>query len=351
LDIVIQEGSTMRILIIGGTGLISTPMTHLLLERGEDITLYNRGETHSRVPTKTKVVHGNRQQYAAFEAQMQELGTFDCVIDMVGYLPEDAESVVRAFKGRVGQFIFCSTVDVYQKPATRYPYVEDEAYGGLNTYSINKVACEKILLHAHERGDFPLTIIRPAYTYGESRGVLYPFGTGSTYLDRIRAGKAIIVHGDGASLWVACHIDDVARAFIGAVANSHTFGKSYHVTGEEWMTWDSYHQKVAEALGAPEPQIIHIPTEMLMKFSPERAAIVAQNFKFNNIFDNSASKRDLGFQYTISWVEGVRRAVNWLEAHNKMLKGGDDSFDDAVIAAWRQVEQTISRDFSPLSLS
>lgn len=341
----------MRILIIGGTGLISTPMTHFLLERGEDITLYNRGETDSRVPARTKVVHGDRQQYAAFEAQMQELGTFDCVIDMVGYAPEDAESVVRAFKGRVGQFIFCSTVDVYQKPATRYPYVEDEPYGGLNTYSINKVACEKILLQAHERGDFPLTIIRPAYTYGESRGVLYPFGTGSTYLDRIRAGKAIIVHGDGASLWVACHIDDVARAFIGAIANSNTFGKCYHVTGEEWMTWDIYHQKVAQALGAPDPQIVHIPTNMLMKFSPERAAIVAQNFQFNNIFDNSAAKHDLGFQYTISWVEGVRRAVNWLEAHDKAPKGGDDSFDDEVIGAWQQVEQTISRDFSPLSLS
>jgi nucleoside-diphosphate-sugar epimerase len=157
------------------------------------------------------------------------------------------------------------------------------------------------------------------------------------------------VHGDGASLWVACHITDVARAFIRAVANSNSSGKSYHVTGEEWMTWDIYHQKVAQALGAPEPQIVHIPTNMLTKFSPERAAILAQNFQFNNIFDNSAAKHDLGFRYIISWVEAVRRAVNWLEAHDKMPKGGDDSFDDEVIGAWQQVEQTggtASRKFS-----
>jgi nucleoside-diphosphate-sugar epimerase len=338
----------MKILIIGGTGLISTPMTHFLLERGDDVTLYNRGDTPSRVPDGTKVAHGDRQQYAAFEAQMRDLGTFDCVIDMVGYAPEDAESVVRAFRRRVGQFIFCSTVDVYQKPATRYPYVEDEPYGGLNTYSINKVKCEQILRAAHTRGDFPVTIIRPAYTYGETRGVLYPFGTGGAYLDRIRSGKPIIVHGDGSSLWVCCHGDDVARAFVGAAQNPATFGRVYHATGEEWLTWDEYHRQVARALGAPEPEIVHIPTEMLMKFSPERAAIVQQNFQFNNIFDNSAAHRDLGFRYTISWVDGVRRSVKWLEDHHR-LPSGDDSFDDRVIASWRQIATSITNEFSPLS--
>jgi len=290
----------VRILIIGGTGLISTPLTHFLLEQGDDVTLYNRGATPSRVPAGTNMITGDRQQYMTFENQMHDTGYFDCVIDMVGYAPSDAESVVRAFKGRVGQFIFCSTVDVYRKPATRYPYTEAEPYGGLNDYSRNKVICEKTLLEAHVDGAFPVTIIRPAYTYGESRGVLYPVGSGGAYLDRICQGKPIIVHGDGSSLWVACHIDDVARAFVKAIGNTQTFGKSYHTTGEEWMTWDQYHQGVAEALGAPSPKFVHIPTDMLVKIAPERAVSVADNFQFNNIFDNTAAHRDLGFRYTIS---------------------------------------------------
>lgn len=331
----------MRILIIGGTGLISTPLTHFLLERGDDVTLYNRGRTAVRVPAGTKILYGDRQQYAVFENQMWAAGSFDCVIDMVGYAPEDAESVVRTFKGRIGQFIFCSTVDVYRKPATRYPYTEGEAYGGLNTYGKNKVICEQILLAAHARHDFPVTIIRPAYTYGESRGVLYPVGSSSGYLDRIRTGKPIIVHGDGSSFWVACHIDDVARAFVGAVGNSSAFGKSYHTAGEEWMTWDRYHQGVAEALGAPPPTCVHIPTDTLMKLVPERAASVADNFQFNNIFDNSAARTDLGFRYTISWVEGVRRAVSWLERNRQPAPSDDAGIDDQIIAAWREMEKSI----------
>lgn len=331
----------MKVLIIGGTGLISTPLTRFLLERGDDVTLYNRGTTPSRVPQDIKTLHGDRQDYGAFESQVRAVGTFDCVIDMVGYAPGDAESVVRAFSGRIGQFIFCSTVDVYRKPATRYPYTEMEPYGGLNTYSKNKVICEQILLAAHQRGDFPVTIIRPAYTYGESRGVLYPVGSGGAYLDRIRQGKPIIVHGDGSSLWVACHIDDVARAFVGAIGNIGAFGKVYHTAGEEWMTWNCYHEGVAAALGAPPPTLVHIPTDILVRLVPERAASVADNFQFNNIFDNTAAHEALGFRYTIPWQEGVKRAVSWLENNGKRGIPADADIDDQIIATWRRVEQLV----------
>ena len=110
----------MRVLLIGGTGLISTSITRFLLERGDDVTHYNRGKLHLYpVPEDVHHIGGDRINYAAFERQMAELGAWDCVMDMVGYLPEDGASVVRAFRGRVGHFIFCSTVDVYRKPAGR----------------------------------------------------------------------------------------------------------------------------------------------------------------------------------------------------------------------------------------
>ena len=161
----------MNILIIGGTGLISSPMAQLFLDRGDQVTHYNRGKADIYpVPAEVRQIQGDRTDYPTFERQMQEAGTFDVVIDMVAYLPEDGESVVRAFAGRTGHFIFCSTVDVYQKPATCYPITEAEPYGGLNAYSTRKIKIEKTLLAAHERGDFPVTIIRPAHTYGEGRG-------------------------------------------------------------------------------------------------------------------------------------------------------------------------------------
>ena len=325
----------MNTLIIGGTGLISSAITRFLLDRGDSLTLYNRGVSDVPIPAGARIIRGDRREHAVFEAQVAALGRFDCVIDMVGYEPADAHSLIRAFRGQVGQLIFCSTVDVYRKPASRYPVIEDEGYGGLNRYSSNKVIIEQALLQAQQRGDFPLTIIRPAATYGEGRGPVHTFGSKTTYLDRIRKGRPIVVHGDGSSFWVACYRDDVARAFVHAIGNPLALGRSYHVAGEEWMTWNVYHQRVASAMGAPPPTLIHIPTEVLGSVAPKRAAIAVENFQFSNIFDNSAARADLNFRYTVSWVEGVQRMVSWLDAHGRIESCDDDPFDDRLIAWWQ----------------
>jgi len=342
----------MRVLIIGGTGLISTAITRLLVERGDDLTLYNRGISPTRIPGHAKRIQGDRTEYAAFEAQIAEAGRFDCVIDMVCFLPKDAESAVRAFRGRVGQFLLCSTVDVYTKPASHYPITEDEDRQPSPSfpYASNKAACESILLAAHQRGDFPLTIIRPAQTYGEGRSLVHTLRSRTYYLDRLRKGQPIIVHGDGTSLWVACHRDDVGRAFVGAVGNRKAFGRAYHVTGEEWMTWDGYYQGVAQAMEAPPPTLVHIPTDLLGKVAPKLAEWCVVNFQFNNVFDNAAARADLGFRYTIPWVEGARRTVAWLDAHGQIENSDDYPFYDRIIVAWERLGTDMGRDLADLDI-
>ncbi len=330
----------MRILIIGGTGLISTAITRFLVARGEDVTLYNRGQTEADIPDGYSTIIGNRKDYAAFEAQMTEVGNFDAVIDMIGFVPADVESAIRAFHGRVGQFIFCSTVDVYTKPAHRYPIREDAERQPMPSfpYAYNKAKCERLLEAAHERGDFPVTIIRPAHTYGEGRGLIHSLGLGGAYyFNRIRLGKPIITHGDGSSLWAACHRDDVGRAFIEAVGNDQTFGKGYHTASEEPMTWNQYHQTVAQAMNAPEPELVHIPTDVLFEIAPKEAEWCRENFQYNNIFDNTAAKTDLNFHYTIPFVEGVRRIVAWLDARDRIHDKDESPIYSKIIEKWKRL--------------
>lgn len=335
----------MKTLIIGGTGLISTAITRELLERGEDVTLYNRGKSEVNFPEGAKFLTGDRRDFSVFEAQMQAAGTFDCVMDMIGYAPDEARSAIRAFQGRVGQYIFCSTVDVYAKPASHYPIREDEAqHPPPWDYAQNKAVIEALLQEATQAGGFPLTIIRPAHTYGEGRGLVHSFGGSLTYFDRLRKGKPIVVHGDGSSLWGSCHRDDVARTFVQAMGNPRAIGKSYHVTGEEWMPWNAYHARVAEAINAPAPSLVHIPTDLLDRAVPQRAHICAINFQYNNIFDNTAAREDLDFRYTIPFVEGVRRIVAWLDDRDRIPNSDDDPFDDRVIAAWRRLETAMQTE-------
>ncbi|MBS7615193.1 NAD-dependent epimerase/dehydratase family protein [Candidatus Bathyarchaeota archaeon] len=329
----------MKVLVIGGTGLISTAVTRFLAEHEDEVIIYTRGKREAELPHNIKRIVGDRNNTKMFEKQMVESGPFDCVIDMICFSPYDAENAARIFRGRIEQYIFISTVDVYTKPAKFYPVTEDaeKEPSPSFTYGFNKAACEKLFLEAHRRNYFSLTTIRPAYTYGEGLGILHTFGWGTYFLDRVRRGKPVIVHGDGNSFWAACHRDDVARAIAGAVGNEKTFGKAYNVTGEEWMTWNIYHEKVAEALDAPPLRIFHIPTDLLYKIAPKHAEWCMKNFQFNNIFNNEAAKIDLGFRYTVPFIEGVRRTISWLEKHDGFENSDDFPFYDKIIKAWQEL--------------
>ncbi|MBC7527064.1 MAG: NAD-dependent epimerase/dehydratase family protein [Chthonomonadaceae bacterium] len=337
----------MKTLIIGGTGLISTSLTKQLLEKGEDVTLYNRGKREARFPEGAKTILGDRTDFPRFEEQMQEADEFDCVIDMIGYQPAEADSMIRAFKGRCGHFIFCSTVDVYNRPDNPYPIPENAKRESASDYGRKKTQMEDTLLEAGG-SDFPVTVMRPAMTYGEGGTIVHTFGWTTTYLDRIKKGKPIVVHGDGHGLWVACHIDDVARGFIGAMGNPKSFGNAYNLTGEEALTWNTFAQGVAKAMNAPDPQIVHIPTDLLAKIAPKRAGITISNFTFPSLFDTSAARRDLGFAYTIPWVEGARRTINFLEAKDRILNSDDDPFDDRLISAWNRLSESMVSELEGL---
>ena len=242
----------MRVLLIGGTGLIGSSIVPLLLDRGDDVTVISRGGSHRAPMPGSRHIVGDRSR-PEFVDLIRGEPMFDCVVDMICYHPAEAETAVQAFSGRTGQYILTSTIDVYRKPATRYPYTEDEPYGGIGVYAANKVACEEIVFAAHRQSGFPVTVIRPAATYGDRHLPVHTLGRSTTYLDRLARGKPIVVHGDGSSFWVSCHASDVARAFAGAVGNETAIGRAYHAAGEEWVTWDEHHRLLAEAIGAPVP--------------------------------------------------------------------------------------------------
>jgi len=330
----------VKILIVGGTGVISTAISRELLQRNEDVTLFNRGQTSPRMDpllyAKATVVTGDRKDHAIFERQMAELGTFDCVIDMICFTEEEAASALRAFGGRCGQYIFCSTVDVYTKPAQVYPikeHFEREPRPSF-PYAYQKGKCERLLFAAHDAGQINLTAIRPAHTYGPGGRTLLPMGFGSYQIDRMRRGLPMIVHGNGRSLWASCSRDDVGHAFVGAVGNETAKGRGYHVSAEEWITWDQYHQYLAEAMGWPEPQLVHIPIDVLAQAAPKAALWCVENFGYDNIFDNSAARGDLGFAYTVPFRQGMAEAVQAQIDEGPIDLAESAPFYDRLIAAW-----------------
>ena len=337
----------MRVLLIGGTGLISTGITRLLLERGDDVWHYNRGQRSQEFDGRVTTVTGNRYDHAAFEAQMAALPHFDAVVEMIGYSVEDTQSLLRAFDGKCGHLVFCSTVDVYARPASRYPVVESETFRPTSwDYAQKKAACERLLWEWQAQAKQPFTVLRPVHTYSERGAILHTFGGGTYHLDRLKQGKPILVHGDGTSLWSSVHRDDAAVAFVNALQNPIAFGKSYHLPGDECVTWKQYHERVAEGIGAPAPSFVTVPTELLHAVEP-RTYISAINFSYNNCFDPAAAKADLGFTYTHTIAEGAQEIHAWLDANGKLESAASVPQDDKIIAAWERLTKAMREELAP----
>jgi nucleoside-diphosphate-sugar epimerase len=336
----------MKILVTGGLGTISRYITRLLDKAGHEVILLNHNQQELNQFKNVRVILGDRKNPKEFVRICREIGPFDCVYDQICFTPEEGQSAIDAFAGNTKQLIFCSTVDVYTKMAKRYPIHDDAECCPLQSfpYAYMKRQIEEMLLKAHAEGKFSLTILRPGHTYSEESprsnfifGVFAGKPGANFHLDRIKKGKPVILQGDGVSIWNLTHGADSATAFVGALGNKKTYGKAYTVVGDEAMPYTVYFSTVAEIMGAPPIKFVHIPSDLLRKISPEKAWLNDENFKYNNIFDNSAAKNDLGFTQKIKWPEGIKRCLDIFGDKYENSDAPEFAYYDKIIESYNEL--------------
>jgi nucleoside-diphosphate-sugar epimerase len=340
----------MHVLIIGGTGLISTAIVEQLLERGHDVTLFNRGLSEARFaePERVRLLRGDRRDFAAFEAEMAR-HRFDAVIDMVAFAPAEADSLLRAFSGRAAQLVVCSTVCVYGGPMTALPATDDEPHRPVTDYGRNKSAIERTLLAASGKNGLHTTVLRPSFTTGEGHVLAAAVMFDDSVLDRLRKGLPVIVHDDGRTAWAIAHVSDVARGFVGALLNEKAYGQSYHLTSDEHTTWQEIFAAMNQAAGGRAP-LVNVPTAWLSEVAPRRCVGLKFIYQYPSIFDNRKAARDLGFRTTVPLVETFRRQIAWMEKSGKVARAEDEPFEDVLLEAFaanRRPAPERFRDFNP----
>ena len=143
----------MRILLIGGTGIISTACTELAVARGHEVTVLNRG-LRALAPGVTSLVADVKDEAAMTAALAGK--TWDAVVNFLAFGPEDVARDIARFQGRVGQYFFISSASAYQRPVRHYLVTESTPLANpLWDYSRAKIAAEETLLRAHRESGFP----------------------------------------------------------------------------------------------------------------------------------------------------------------------------------------------------
>jgi nucleoside-diphosphate-sugar epimerase len=320
----------MRVLFIGGTGIISSASSPLALESGIDLYLLNRGKSHRGIPEGAKVLPGDANDRASLEAAIGEL-KFDAVVNWIVFTPDQIERDLDVFRGRTGQYVFISSASAYQTPPSSLPVTESTVLDNpLWEYSRNKIACEERLVRAYREEKYPVTIVRPSHTYDRT---LLPFDHGWTVVDRMRRGKPVLVHGDGTSLWTLTHHRDFARAFVPLLGNPHAIGEAFHITSDEWLTWDQIYDQIAYAAGTTA-QKVHVPSEVIVRRDPGRSGGLLGDKANSMVFDNAKIKRTVpGWNATIPFARGAEEIIAWYEADpsRQRVDEAKDRFEDELI--------------------
>ena len=328
----------MRVLFIGGTGIISSACSRVAIEAGLQLFHLRRGKTGRPIPLGIKVLAGDIRDPGSARAALGKQ-TFDVVVDFIAFTPEHIAFDLELFRGRTGQFVFISSASAYQTPPQSLPVSESTPlHNPIWEYSRDKIACEEALLAAYRRDKFPFTVVRPSHTYDRT---LFPCHGGYTVVNRMRQGKPVVVHGDGSSLWTLTHHEDFARAFVPLLGHSRAIGDYVHITSDEWLSWDQIHHVLAKAAHTTA-EIVHLPSEIIAKHDREWGDSLLGDKTHSMIFDNSKVKRLVpGWQARIPFARGVEEIMAYYDA-DPSRQVVDQAFDatmDKLVAIAHRLDQ------------
>jgi nucleoside-diphosphate-sugar epimerase len=308
----------MKVLFLGGAGMIGSAAASAAVATGAEVTVVTRSEPVRPLASGVRPLRADVRDTAALKAALGG-EEFDAVVDWVGFTPDDVRAHPDLFSGRTGQYVFISTCSVFGRPVPHLPITESSprrqpVFG----YARDKIACELLLEDAYRSGDFPLTIVRPFHTYDRT---VVPVLAGWTAIERMRAGRPVLVHGDGTSLWSLTHVRDFARAFVPLLGLDQAVGESVNVVSGDILTWDQIHLTLAAAAGVRHPLLRHRSSESIAELVPGWAQVLEHDFRHSMLFD-TAKLRSLvpGFAPQVSFSEGAREVLAHYDAHPELRK-------------------------------
>ncbi|MBP3738466.1 MAG: NAD-dependent epimerase/dehydratase family protein [Muribaculaceae bacterium] len=340
----------MNVLLIGGTGVLSTAVTTEALKRGINITMINRGNNRGRIPQETNLIVSDKSNTAYIRKQL-EGKTFDAVIDFLCFNENELESSFNLYSKFTKQYFFISSAGVYNNSIPG-PCKEDHPkVQPLWPYSINKWKCEQSLVKLSKESDTHYTIIRPMITYDNTRipyGIAPFYGYHWTLVERILHNKPIITWNNGENRCNMMRVEDFATALVGLIGNANAFDEVFNICGDETPSF----KEVLDIVGGlvhRQVATINIDSQFYAKEYPGRAGEILGGRAITTIIDNSKLKQVVpDFKQRISIGEGIEMTLDAYKANN-YFKGIDWEFEattDKTIYKWCKLNHIDMNDFN-----
>lgn len=332
-----------RLLIIGGTGVLSSAVTAEALRQGISVTMINRG--NRRIPDGVTHIKSDRDDTRLIESRLDGQ-TFDAVMDFLCYTDSATEKSFRLYSKYTKQYFYVSSMAVYDKTQFGPPVEDHPKPLKAWSYSVNKWNSEQKLQKLAKNSNCKVTIIRPSVTYGDTRipyGIYPQYGYHWTFCARILAGKPIITWNHGRNTTTMLRVEDFAVGMVGLVGNPHAHDEAFNICSSTPTSFNT----VLEILGNylhHEVKTVDLPVDWYALEIPNRAG----ELKGGRAMEVMCNQEDVGtendkikrvvpdFKETYTIEEGITKTLKAYEEQN-FQNGIDWKFDadtDRIIRKW-----------------
>jgi len=251
----------MKVLVIGGTLFIGRRLVAELLKGGHSVAILHRRSKHDFSKRVENLV-ADRNDAAAVRRAIGER-RFDVVYDNVydwerGTTAAQVEATAHAMGTHLKRYIFLSSVGAYGDGLNHYESDPLAPDNHPEPYVRNKAMTERILLRLHRKSGFPVVTFRPPFVYGPEN----PFYREAFFWDRMRAGRPIIIPGDGTRLMQFLHVKDLVQAMIRAMEVDEAVGEAFNAANPKALTQVEAVREMARAAGK-KPELVRVPRERI----------------------------------------------------------------------------------------
>jgi 2'-hydroxyisoflavone reductase len=241
----------MRILVIGGSSFVGRHLVQSAIDRGHDVTLFNRGQTDpDAFPTAEHLTGDRNSDLSALAGR-----SWDATVDVCAYVPKQVRTLLDTLGAGAGHYTFVSTVSVYgevdvdsgfgEDASLLEPAWDDELT--MDKYGELKVACEQV---ARELAGDRLLVIRPGYVIGPHD----PTHRFTYWVERVAEGRSPMAGPDAAQPLQGVDGRDLAAFTLDQVEKGSV--DAFHVTAPEpAASFAEWLQTIADAEGVALPEM------------------------------------------------------------------------------------------------
>lgn len=296
----------MEILVIGGSYFLGRVFV-MEAAKKHNITVVNRG-TYRMEDFGVTQITGDRNDENLWQSVNKH---YDALVDFCGYHQNDITTVLKNIAGSIGQYVFISTVDVYQRGLSGYkeedtPLESRQFAGAEGEYITGKVALEKELQEQCIKRQIPFTILRPAILYGP-----FNYAPRESVFIQLMAQQGVLPSiTDAEGCFQMLYVKDAAYGILQCLGNEKAYGKSYNLCGDETVTYGM----LAEALYHGAIPLIQDSDTVIQQLPMKVQEAMAQGLPLPfpvtkeemELYSNQRSRKELNITYT-SLTEGIAR--------------------------------------------